>query len=102
MNSILIGAALMLRGLCLGSASAHAQTQIYKGTSNYSSDVFFTARDGKIYKGNSNYSSDVLANIDGNRLYKGNSNYSSDVLYSWDGLLTIDEFVAFWCLLFVY
>lgn len=69
---------------------------VYKQNSNYSSDIVFTIKDGKIYDKQYTYSSDILANIGENIVYNKNSSYSSDILFRYNGLLTIEEFVAVW------
>ena len=121
MKALLLSAALAAGLLCVGAGNAGAQTRIFDGTSRYSSDVLYTARNGKIYRGNSSYTSDILftirngkiyrgnssytsdivANIRDNRLYRGTSGYTSDVIINWDGLLTVEEFVALWYVMFI-
>lgn len=68
--------------------------KVYKGTSSYSSDILFTIRDGKIYKGRSEYTSDIIATIRNGKVYSGTSSYSSDIMFHYDGMLSIEEFVA--------
>ena len=56
--------------------------------------VLYTIRDGQVYKGTSNYRSDIIATNRYGKVYRGTSNYSSDILFNIDGVLTIEEFVA--------
>ena len=69
---------------------------MYKGTSNYNSDILLTVRDGKVYKGTSNYNSDILATVRDGAVYAGTSNYRSDIRFTTDGHLTLEAFVAIW------
>ena len=69
---------------------------VYSGTSNYRSDIVMTIRDGKIYRGTSTYQSDILATIRDGVVYAGTSNYRSDIRFTTDGHLTLPEFVAVW------
>ena len=56
---------LLLSIMLLTMGFVNAQTEVYKGTSSYSSDVICNLSDGKVYKKNSSYSSDVICNIRG-------------------------------------
>ena len=49
--------------LLLITINALAQTKVYKGTSNYSSEMICNVEDGKVYKNKSSYSSDVICQI---------------------------------------
>lgn len=62
------------------ASSASGAIKVYRGRSNYSSDVICTIRDGRVYNKNSVYSSDVLLTLRDGKIYRGNSVYTSDVL----------------------
>ena len=57
--------------------------------------------EGEIYRGNSSYTSDVVMNFRDGNIYRGTSSYTSDVIINWDGLLTVEEFVALWYVMFI-
>jgi len=42
-----------------------AQVKVYKGTSQYTSDVICHVEDGKVYKKNSSYTADILCHVKG-------------------------------------
>ena len=70
--------------------------KVYKGTSQYTSDILLTIRDGRIYRGTSTYSKDILATIRDGKVYAGTSQYTSDIRFTFDGPLLLEEFVAVW------
>ena len=78
------------------SRAAGLEVKIYRGTSNYRSDIVLTIRDGMVYRGTSSYNSDIVATIRDGRVYSGRSSYRSDILFTIDGSLTVEEFVAVW------
>ena len=69
---------------------------MYKGTSQYTSDILLTIRDGRIYRGTSTYNQDILATIRDGKVYAGTSQYTSDIRFTFDGPLLLEEFVAVW------
>jgi len=61
--------------------------------------LFFATLSGqevKVYKGTSNYNSDILATVRDGAVYDGRSSYRSDIRFTIDGPLTLGEFVAVW------
>jgi hypothetical protein len=55
-----------------------------------------TFRDGRIYRGTSNYNSDILATVRDGKVFNGTSSYTSDIRFTIDGNLTREEFTAVW------
>ena len=72
------------------------EDKVYRGDSQYSSDILYRVENSKIYRGNSTYRSDIVANRRGKYIYRGDSSYRSDVEFWIDGDVTLVEFVAIW------
>ena len=96
MKKIIIITIMLTAVLAAMAQQGLAVDKVFKGNSNYNSDILMTIRDGKIFRGTSTYNSDIIANVRDGKVFSGTSNYNSDILFSFDGNLTLIEFVAIW------
>ena len=64
------------------SSQSIKEDKIYRGNSNYNSDIILNIKDNKVYKNNSSYSSDIVYVFSNGKMYNSNSKYESDLIFT--------------------